>query len=633
MMNLFSAIELGKNSLLTQQQVFSIIGHNMANVNTPGYSRQVVDLENVRPSVIGLKDGGRGVNLIGIRSIRDQFVNSQIMERRGIEGKFGELTGIMQTVETLFDEAHGLGLSDQLTNFFNAWNDVANNPTDIPTRNSLVSKSQIMANSMQNTFLRLTDQQEIYNDNIGVMVDEVNTIANEIAELNEKIAYSEGSNVPANDLLDQRERRLRDLSELIGTNVYYDQSNNSATVEVAGRPLVSFNIVNDLSVQRSIYNSNYYDVYMDQYGVPAFDITTQVDGGKMSANLLARDGEVVNGLGTISAVASAGGLTTLTFSQPHGLSVGDLVTVNGETRSVNHIGADDSIVVADFTTIPAVGDAWQERDGYIPEYKNDLNKLATGLIYNVNDQHQQGYGLGDSGATPPGRLFFQETSSTVIGRTASVNAAGDTVTFDADVSTTLSVGDVITINGETRVITSYNSALFEATVNTPFTLGLPVPAGTTFEYAGVQTNATLLQVNSAIVTDSSLIAASDSATDDGAGNPLAVGNNVNALSIAQLLDNNSTVDSDNDGTIDTGSFHEFLTSLHSKVGNEGSTAINEADSNGAMLNFLENRRDSVSAVSLDEEAANLMQFEKSYQALAQFMGKMSQLTDVLINIV
>lgn len=117
MNNLFSAIELGKNSIMAQQSVFSIIGHNIANVNTPGYSRQVVDLENVRPSVIGLKDGGRGVDLIGIRSIRDQFIDNQITDRRQYEGLYNTLDGVMASVEALFDESNGLGLSDGLTNF------------------------------------------------------------------------------------------------------------------------------------------------------------------------------------------------------------------------------------------------------------------------------------------------------------------------------------------------------------------------------------------------------------------------------------------------------------------------------------------------------------------------------------
>ncbi|MCP5102919.1 MAG: hypothetical protein GY950_06060, partial [bacterium] len=159
-MNLFSALELGKNSILAQQQVFQVIGHNMANVNTPGYSRQVVDLENIRPSVIGLKQGGRGVELTGVRSIRDRFIDNQIIDRKQYEGYYDTLSGITATVESLFDESHGLGLSNSMTNFFNAWADVANNPTDIPTRNSLVAKAQSFSLSMRNAYQRLTDQQQ-----------------------------------------------------------------------------------------------------------------------------------------------------------------------------------------------------------------------------------------------------------------------------------------------------------------------------------------------------------------------------------------------------------------------------------------------------------------------------------------
>lgn len=627
-MNLWSAIELGKNSIQTHQQVFQVIGHNIANVNTPGYSRQVVDLENVRPSVIGLKDGGRGVNLIDIRSVRDRYIDSQIMERKRFAGKWDTMSGIMNSVETLFDESHGLGFSDALTGFFNAWNDVANHPTDIPTRNSLVSQSQSMAENMNNTFQRLIDEQEIADANIGSLVEQINTILDEIGELNQKIAYSEGADVPANDLLDIRERRLRELSEYIGINVYYDQSNNSATVEVrgAGRPLVSFNSVNHLSVQRNPENYNYNDLYVDQYGIPAFNITTQLDGGKMEALILARDGEVVNGNGTVAAVASAAGQTTIQFSQTHGLSVGDLITINNETRSVIGITADDTIIVNDFTALPAVGDSWQERDGYIPEYKNYLNKLAAGLVYNVNSQHQQGYGLGDAGPNPPGRDFFAQTATAALGINVT-GVAGNTVTFDASVVGVLDVGDIITIDGETRLIQSV--AGNSVTVNSNFVAA----AGATWEYANIQTAATLLSVDANIQANPNQIAASDSPTDDGLGNPLAVGNNTIALAISGMVDSQSTVDTDNDGTIDYGTFHEYLHSLHSEIGNAGNTANYESEANSGMLTFLENRRDSISAVSLDEEAATLMQFEKSYQAIAQFMGTVSQLTDVLMQIV
>ena len=619
-MNLFSAIELGKNSMMTQQQVFSIIGHNIANVNTEGYSRQVADLENVRPSVIGLKDGGRGVNLLGVRSIRDRFIDSQITEKKQYEGFYNT----MSTVESLFDESAGLGLSDSLSNFFNSWADVSNNPTDIPTRNSLVSTSQSFSLSMRNSYQRLTDQQEVIDANIGSLVEDINSIINEIAGLNEEIAYAEGTGNPANDLLYIRESRIRDLADKIGINFYYEQSNHSVTIEVAGRPLVSFNQVNELSVLRNQYNNNYYDVYIEQYGQPAHNITTEVINGQMGALIMARDGQTVNGAGQITAAASAGGLTTLTISQDHELSVGDLITVNGETRAVVQIPSTTQIVVEDFAAgVPAAGTSWQERDGYIPEYKKELNKLASGLIYNVNSLHQQGYGLND--ATAPQRDFFQ-MSSAPAGVTVT-GVAGNTVTFSASVAGVLNVGDILTIDGETRLITTVAGNTVQ--VNNAYVAAGPG----NWEYANIQGAANTITVDPTIVANSSLIAASSQPTDDGAGNPLAVGNNDIALQIADLMDANNVVDTDNSGTGDYGTFHEYLHSLYSEIGNTASTANYELDSNSSMLTYLENKRDSISGVSLDEEAAKLMQFEKSFQALGQFMSTVSDLTDLLMQIV
>ncbi len=622
MMNLFSAIELGKNSVMAQQQVFQVIGHNIANVNTEGYSRQVVDLENVRPSMIGLKWGGRGVEMTNIRSVRDRFIDNQIVERRQYEGKYETLSGIMTSVEALFDESHGLGLSDAMTSFFNGWNDVANNPTDIPTRKALVAKTESFTTAMNNTYQRLIDEQQVIDGNVAVTVDQINSIAYEIAELNQKIAYAKGADSPVNDLMDQRERRLRNLSEMVDVNFYYNTNNNSLTVDVAGYPLVSYDQVNELGAVRSSYNSNYYDVTIDQYGaLPPVNITTDLTGGKLGGLIIGRDGEMVNGNGTVNPGVPAGGYTTMTFSQDHELSVGDLITINGETRSVVSIPSTTTIVVEDFTVPIAAGDGWQRRQGYIPEYKNYLDKLATGLIHNVNEAHQRGFAL-DTLTTD--QDFFQMSSSALTITGIATAAGQSTLTFSGNHG--LSVGDVLSVDGESRIILS-------ATANTVVTDALPAAVtGTNWGYANVWGNANQIQIDSALEADASLIAAS-AEVDPGPPATGAVGNNEIALEIARLMDSNSAVDTDNDGTLDYGTFHDYLHSAYSEIGNTGNTANYELEANGHMTNFLENKRESVSGVSLDEEAANLLQFEKGFQAMGRFMGTVSELMDILMNVV
>lgn len=618
MMNLYSAIELGKNAILTQQEVFQIIGHNMANVNTAGYSRQVAELESIGPSVLGLNESGRGVSLGNIRSVRDRFIDNQIVESLQHKGKYENLGDIMSTIESLFDESGSLGISDSLTNFFNAWNDLANQPTNVPTRDSLVSKTQNFTQTMNNTYERLIDQQQSYDANIAALVDDVNSLAADIGTLNQKIAYAKGSSTPTNDLMDTRDRKIRELSEKIGINFYYEQSNDSVTIEVAGKPLVLFNEVNQLSAVRNAENSNYYDVYMEQNGQATFDLTPYIERGQMGALIQARDGETVTGAGTVTPGASAGGYTALTFSQDHGLQVGDLITIGGQTRSVVSVSSTTDITVDDFNPALAGAQTWEKRDGYIPEYKKSLDKLAADLIYNVNKTHETGYTF----ETPPvtGQNFFQMSDGP-----AGITPTADgttTVSFSSNIASLLNVGDIIKVGGQTRLITGVTPT--SVTVDSPIVA--TVPPATTWEYVNVKGAASFIQVDATVSADSKKIAASSS--------PTAVGDNATALNIARLMSNKQVIDSDNDGITDNGSsFHDYLHSMLAEIGTVGKSATYESDSNSAMVKFLQDKRDSLSGVSLDEESAKLMQFEKSFQALGKFMGTVTELTSVIMQIV
>jgi len=457
-MNLWSALELGKTSIMNQQKIFQIVGHNMANVNTPGYSRQSVQLENVPPPVIGINQGGRGMNLIGIHSVRDRFINGQIVDRQQYQGKYS---------------------------------------------------------------------------------------------LNEKIAFAQGSGQPANDLLDLRENRLKDISRMVGTNIYYNSSNNSATVEVAGRPLVSFNTVNSLSVIRNTTNHNYNDVYIDQYGGTPIDITSDLENGSLDA----------------------------------------LITM---------------------------------RDVNIPKYKEMLDNFAFGLAYSVNSAHQTGFAL-DTVTTD--QNFFEMSTGAI----AFTGDGGGTTTlnFAAAIDGVLHQGDAITINGQTRIITApVNAGDTSVTVDTAFT-GLA--GGEAWGYLNHENAASNLTIEAVILADSSMVALSGE-VDPGPPASGSVGNNEIALEIAALMDANDVVDTDNDGVFDYGTLPEYLHSAFAEIGNDSANAQYEKEANGSMLLFLENRRDEISGVSLDEEAADLIQYEKTYQAVAQFMGKINGLLDVLMSL-
>jgi flagellar hook-associated protein 1 FlgK len=550
MMNLFSALELGKNSILTKQKVFQVIGHNIANVNTPGYSRQTVNLESVAPGVLGPLSSGRGVNISAINSVRDRFITSQIIDRKGINGYYGTLSSNMTVVESLFNQTQGNGLSDQMSDFFNKWADVANNPTNIPSRRSLVSSAGSFARNMANSYQTLIDQQEITNGQIVDTVKEINALAAQIASLNRSIGYADGTGQPAHDLIDQRDIAIKSLSEKVGIAIYPNQNNDSITIDVAGRPLVTDHLYNELSVVRNPANSNYYDVFIGQYGGPPLNITSRVQNGNLQA----------------------------------------LLTM---------------------------------RDENIPLYREELDNLAFGLMYNINTHHQGGFAL-DTLTT--GQNFFEMATGN--GQLTAV--AGNTATFSAAINTTLTVGDMITIGGQTRRITGIPAAN-QVTTETPFNPDPPAVLPAAWEYATVQGAAARLAVNTDLIDDPALVAAS-ALVDPGPPASGAVGNNAVALAISALMEQNSTVDSNRDGSGDYGTFHEYFHRTLSTIGNHSASAQYELEANESMTLFLENKRDEISGVSLDEEAADLMRFEKSYQAIAQFVSKINQMTDILIQL-
>ncbi len=478
MANLFSALELGKNSLLSIQQVFQIIGQNMANVNTNGYSRQVPILEAVAPEITGLKSAGRGVAVTQIFAYRSLLIDNQLTDSKRALGKFQAYEEYLSPVEAVFDESNQQGISDALSNFFKSWSDLANNPTNIPTRNALLNSAQGLSTKIGNAYLRLTDQQQAINLKIRDLVDRINSIGEEIAGLNQKIAQAENVGQPAHELIDRRTELIKELAEIAGATVYYDQKNFSATVEIGNQTFVSFATVNRVSVLENSSNFNYFDIYLEPNPNP---INPQIKKGQLSALL-------------------------------------------------------------------------DVRDNLIPEYKKQLDNLSYGLIESVNNLHNLGYGLD---GTTTGIDFF--------------------VDF------------------------------------TPSTPG---------NYQGA---ALALEINPALIASPELIASADA--------PNSVGNNDIALQIANLVNSFNTLDANNNGLFDyDGTFHDYLHGLFARVGNDKRNATYELQSTRSVLNYLQSRRDSISGVSLDEEATSLMQFEKSYQAIAQFIGVVNSLTDVLIRI-
>ena len=212
---IFGLLDIGRGALLAHQKAISITGHNIANVNTPGYSRQRVNLE----TTLGLTDAsgqmGTGVKVSNIQRIYDQFLGSQVNTASYNQGKWEAQKSSLERVEIIFDETTGFGLNQAMGDFFNAWQDLANNPEGHTERQVLVGKSEIMAGTFNNISSDLNQLQNDLDSSIEGAVLEINTISGEIADLNAKISDIEKSGQNANDLRDKRDVYLKELSSMI----------------------------------------------------------------------------------------------------------------------------------------------------------------------------------------------------------------------------------------------------------------------------------------------------------------------------------------------------------------------------------------------------------------------------------
>ncbi len=221
MIGLNSALYIGRDALMTQQLAISITGQNIANVNTPGYSRQRVDLESkVNNSAQG--PVGAGVIDKGIIRFYDQFLNAHIQEEIQQKGVWQTQNQTMQQIEIIFDESSGDGLSQHMSQFWNSWQDLTLNPSGYAERKALTTDSEDLASNFQEKYRYLDRMQKDMDGRITAATDEINSLASQITNLNDKIVQMEMNGSAANDFRDKRDLLINQLAEKINFSASED---------------------------------------------------------------------------------------------------------------------------------------------------------------------------------------------------------------------------------------------------------------------------------------------------------------------------------------------------------------------------------------------------------------------------
>jgi flagellar hook-associated protein 1 len=248
----FSGISTALSALYAQRRALEVTGQNIANANTDGYSRQRVDLRPVEivPGATTYAVGDpsmNGVEVSGVTRIRDDFLESRGRAERALNGYLAGQKDVYARIEQVVGEPSDTGLQSQLSEFWGAWHDVANRPSDMAARNQLLQRATTVADTMRGIRDGLASLWGSNREALDANVAEVNQTADAVGELNYRIATATQSGLPVNELMDQRDRLTMKLSEMTGATVR-PRDGGVADVMLAGAPLVYGQTVRHLEV-------------------------------------------------------------------------------------------------------------------------------------------------------------------------------------------------------------------------------------------------------------------------------------------------------------------------------------------------------------------------------------------------
>lgn len=254
----FTGYNIGKSALIASTNAEDVVGNNVANANTEGYTVQNLEIGEA-PSVEGTANGstwstgqfGTGVRSAAITRARDQFLDESLRDaytRKGSQDAIGKQLG---TVEAVINEPGDAGINNALNEFFNAFSDIQNNPEDTGVRTSVIGTAQALTHKLRVTQSALDSNGQQIADQVNVDVKEINSLAHQIADINRQIHKVAGDRQQPNQLLDQRDLALDKLAKLVNIKATA-QRDGSVNVNIGGTEIVSGNQSRDVKLEELV---------------------------------------------------------------------------------------------------------------------------------------------------------------------------------------------------------------------------------------------------------------------------------------------------------------------------------------------------------------------------------------------
>ncbi|MGM7683397.1 flagellar hook-associated protein FlgK [Cytobacillus sp. Hm23] len=604
MTSTFHGLETARRGMTTQQSALYTVGHNIANANTPGYTRQRVNFVQTEPypsAAINRPDMpgqiGTGVETGSVQRMRDGFLDVQYRNESSKLGYWDSRSQALQKMEDIMNEPSDTGLASIMDKFWQSWQDLAVNPSNSGARSVVKEQGILVADSFNYIADSLTAIRNDLKNELDITKKEINSLTSQINDLNRQIAEVEPHGYLPNDLYDERDRLIDQLSSYANIKVTTTPSGGQALDIAEGK--VTITMVNDI-------------------GEP---IGTLVDGKF----------DIVNEL---DYTENNGFVNEITLGNPP--------TTTIEAAKLGEVGEFSSLIRS-----YGYMDGTEEK-GIYPEMIDKIDQMAFEFATELNRVHRAGWNITDIndgthtpvdffedlGNDPAGAASKLKLSSAIEASLDNIAAAGDKdgVVYSGDFKgyaeeingtptgknfTNIRVEINYKGSGSRDNLNSYTFEIFDKSVDPEVSVG-------NGELANLESETDIIvdlsEISDDFQTDKLEIIANGIGPVTG-----NLGDGSNALALAEVKNKTLTINND---TTTLQSFYEGIIG-EMAVDAQGSERL--AFNSAVLRDSVETNRLSVSAVSLDEEMTNMIQFQHAYNAAARMITLTDEILDKVIN--
>lgn len=592
-------LTIGISAANTFQKAIEVTGNNTANVSTPGYNRQRAEIISNSTGLVGNAYTGGGATVESVQRIYASYIQTQLVSANSLKSRYDEQLSLAQQVEGVVASNDG-SIQNFMQNLFDSFQNLANNPTDTSSRQQVIDQSNNLQTMVGNLSGVLKDTQKQVNDQISGLTTEINNRLDTIYQINKQVSVAQSSGAQSpNELLDQRDQAILELSKYMDIKTYTQSDGEMVVYTGNGKyPLVTSNTVNHLQASSSEFtNDGRTEVYMDISGQKTM-VSSQIKSGQLGAVLDFRSNMLDNTINDLGVMLNGlvAGVNWQHYQgyDANGDAGGNVYTPLSLTadKSVKNVGTEDGTNIVVSFKPAIVGNQPPYTPATQPAtYTAKQTDLATANAAIGNLQPKDYLIKVNSGGNF--EIYDQKDPTTILG-TVAFGASGqvDGLNFDftSVAAGTVQSGDKFLIRPNQGMLDNFKTEISDP--NKLATRGQsPDPADVAPTAAAIGDNTNI--ANLASLSDKKLL------FNDASGNP------------AQTL---------------LGGYSLMSTHVGAYV--QATQTQSVAQTN--VYKQISDRRESMSGVSLDEEAANLIKFQQAYQASAQIIQASRTLFDTLI---